>query len=194
MIRSYVNNRCYHDALLIFTEMSSHGFRPDHYTYPCVLKACSGSDNLRVGLQIHSAVVKVGLDLNLFIGNGLVAMYSKCRCLVEARRVLDEMPIRDVVSWNSMVSGYAQNGCFDKALDVCREMELLKIKPDAGTMSSLLPAVTSTCSDNILYVKEMFWKLARKSLVSWNVIIAVFVNIHCQVKLLICIHRWRHME
>ncbi|XWS37926.1 hypothetical protein CRYUN_Cryun19dG0087100 [Craigia yunnanensis] len=98
--------------------MSCHGFSPDYYTYPCVLKACSGSDNLRVGLKIHSAVVKVGLDLNLFIGNGLVAMYSKCRCLVQARRVLDEMPIRDVVSWNSMVSGYAQNGCFDKALDV----------------------------------------------------------------------------
>ncbi|XVE64315.1 hypothetical protein DITRI_Ditri07aG0091600 [Diplodiscus trichospermus] len=176
MIRSYVNNRCYHDALLIYKEMSSHGFSPDHYTYPCVLKACSGSDNLRVGLQIHSAVVKVGLDLNLFIGNGLVAMYSKCRCLVQARQVLDEMPIRDVVSWNSMVSGYAQNGCFDKALDVCREMELLRIKHDAGTISSLLPAVTNTCSDNILYVKEMFWKLARKSLVSWNVMIAVFVN------------------
>ncbi|KAK6262433.1 hypothetical protein QUC31_008249 [Theobroma cacao] len=175
-IRSYVNNRCYHDALLIFKEMSSHGVSPDHYTYPCVLKACSGSDNLRVGLQIHSAVIKVGLDLNLFTGNGLVSMYSKCRCLVEARRVLDEMPIRDVVSWNSMVSGYAQNGCFDNALDVCREMELLRIKADAGTMSSLLPAVTNTCSDNILYVKEMFWKLARKSLVSWNVMIAVFVN------------------
>ncbi|KAK8518323.1 hypothetical protein V6N13_027795 [Hibiscus sabdariffa] len=176
MIRSYVGNRCYHDALLMFKEVSSHGLRPDHYTYPCVLKACSGSDNLRVGLQIHSAVVKVGLDLNLFIGNGLIAMYSKCRCLVQARRAFDEMPIRDVVSWNSMVSGYAQNECFDQALDVCREMELLRIKPDAGTMSSLLPAVTNTSSDNISFVKEMFWKLARKSVVSWNVMISVFVN------------------
>ncbi|XVF12602.1 hypothetical protein REPUB_Repub08aG0133100 [Reevesia pubescens] len=69
-----------------------------------------------------------------------------------------------------------KKGCFDKALDACREMELFRIKPDARTMSSLLPAVTNTCSDNILYVKEMFWKLARKSLVSWNVMVAVFVN------------------
>ncbi|TYH55043.1 hypothetical protein ES332_D09G212100v1 [Gossypium tomentosum] len=176
MMRSYVNNRCYHDALLIFRELSTHGFSLDHYTYPCALKACSGSDNLRVGLQIHSSVVKVGLDLNLFIGNALVAMYSKCKCLVQARRAFNQMPIRDVVSWNSMVSGYAQNECFDKALDVCREMELLRIQPDAGTMSSLLPAVTNTSSDNILYVKEMFWKLAKKSVVSWNVMISVFVN------------------
>ncbi|KAE8724038.1 putative pentatricopeptide repeat-containing protein [Hibiscus syriacus] len=103
-------------------------------------------------------------------------MYSKCRCLVQARRAFDEMPIRDVVSWNSMVSGYAQNECFDQALDVCREMKLLRIKPDAGTMSSLLPAVTNTSSDNISFVKEMFSKLARKSIVSWNVMISIFVN------------------
>ncbi|XP_044467450.1 putative pentatricopeptide repeat-containing protein At3g49142 [Mangifera indica] len=174
MIRSYVNNHLYHDALLLYKTMSSYGIDPDHYTYPCVLKASSGLNNIWVGLQIHSAVAKVGLDSNLFIGNGLVAMYGKCGFLKEARQVLNEMPSRDVISWNSMVAGYAQNGRFDDALVVCREMELLRVKPDAGTMASLLPAVTNTSLDNVLYVKEMFLKL--KNLVSWNVMIAVYVN------------------
>nr|POE85324.1 putative pentatricopeptide repeat-containing protein [Quercus suber] len=173
MIRSYVNNHLYHDALLVFKTMASQGFQPDNYTYPCALKACSGLENLNVGLQIHGAVVKVGLDLNLFIGNGLVAMYGKCGCLMEARQVLDEMPTRDVVSWNSMVAGYAQNARFDDALEVCKEMEALRLKPDAGTMASLLPAVTNTTSNNVSYVKEIFMKLAKKSVVSWNVMIAV---------------------
>ncbi|KAK0598307.1 hypothetical protein LWI29_033567 [Acer saccharum] len=119
-----------------------------------------GSVSKFVGwLQIHGAVVKVGLDSNLFIGNGLVSMYGKCGCLVEARRVLDEMPSRDVVSWNSMVAGYAQSGRFDDALEV-----------------SLLPAVTNTSSENVSYVKEMFLKLDKKNLVSWNVMIAAYVN------------------
>ncbi|KAF3960400.1 hypothetical protein CMV_014884 [Castanea mollissima] len=176
MIRSYVNNHLYHDALLVFKTMASQGFEPDNYTYPCVLKACSGLENLYVGLQIHGAVVKVGLDLNVFIGNGLVAMYGKCGCLMEARRVLDEMPSRDVVSWNSMAAGYAQNARFDDALEVCKEMEALRLKPDAGTMASLLPAVTNTTSNNVSYVKEIFMKLDKKSVVSWNVMIAVYVN------------------
>ncbi|XP_059434000.1 putative pentatricopeptide repeat-containing protein At3g49142 [Corylus avellana] len=176
MIRSYVNNHLYCNALLVYKTMANHGFEPDNYTYPCVLKACSGLDDLRVGLQIHGAVVKVGLDLNLFIGNGLVAMYGKCGCLVEARRVLDEMPSRDVVSWNSMVAGYSQNARFDEALEVCKEMEVLRLKPDAGTMASLLPAVTNTTSNNVSYVKDMFMKLAKKSVVSWNVMVAVYVN------------------
>ncbi|KAI9186298.1 hypothetical protein LWI28_016016 [Acer negundo] len=176
MIRSYANNHLFRDALLVFKTMSNCGFEPDNYTYPCLLKACSGLNSLWDGLQIHGAVIKVGLDSNLFIGNGLVSMYGKCGCLVVARRVLDEMPSRDVVSWNSMVAGYAQSGRFDDALEVCREMELLRLKPDSGTMASLLPAVTNTSFENVLYIKEMFSNLAKKNLVSWNVMIAVYVN------------------
>lgn len=176
LIRSYVNNYLYYDALHVYKNMSVHGFDPDCYTYPCVLKACSGSNSLLVGLQIHCSAVKVGLDYNLFIGNGLVAMYGKCGCLKEARRVLNDMPSKDVVTWNSMVAGYAQNGRFDEALDVCREMESLRIKPDADTMASLLPSVTNTSPENVLSVKEMFLKLDNKNLVSWNVMIAVYAN------------------
>ena len=68
MIRSYVNNHLFRDALLVFKTMSSCGFEPDNYTYPCLLKACSGLNSLWVGLQIHGAVVKVGLDSNLLMG------------------------------------------------------------------------------------------------------------------------------
>ncbi|GAB2293986.1 Putative pentatricopeptide repeat-containing protein At3g49142 [Dionaea muscipula] len=176
MIRSYVNHRYYQDALSVYCAMSKDAVSPDHYTYPCVLKACSGSENLPVGLQTHAAVAKVGLDLNLFIGNGLVAMYGKCGCLVEARRVLDEMPVKDVVSWNSMVAGYAQNGQFEDALSICKEMESMNLNRDGGTMASLLPAVTNTSSENVEFLRDMFEGLADRSLVSWNVMIAVYVN------------------
>ncbi|XP_052172414.1 putative pentatricopeptide repeat-containing protein At3g49142 isoform X2 [Diospyros lotus] len=101
---------------------------------------------------------------------------SKCGCLVEARRVLDEMPHKDAVSWNSMVAVYAQNGRFDDALGVCREMELFNIKADAGTMASLLPAVTNTSAKNISFVEELFMKLAKESVISWNVMVAVYMK------------------
>ncbi|PIA49173.1 hypothetical protein AQUCO_01300200v1, partial [Aquilegia coerulea] len=176
MIRSYVNNHLYGEALLVYMNMLSHGTAPDNYTFPCVLKACSVSENLRVGLQIHAAVVRVGLDSNLFVGNGLIAMYGKCESLGDARRVLDGMHRKDVVSWNSMVAGFAQKGRFDDALDVCKEMDSQMVKPDAGTMASLSPAVTNTSSANVEFVKEMFNKMSVKGLVSWNVMIAVYVK------------------
>ncbi|XP_058094382.1 putative pentatricopeptide repeat-containing protein At3g49142 [Magnolia sinica] len=176
MIRSYVNNQLYQDALFVYTSMVGHGVKSDHYTFPCILKACSGSENLRVGLQIHGAVIRVGLDSNLFVGNGLVAMYGKCNCLSDARQVFAGMPHRDVVSWNTMVAGYAQNGRFDEALELCKEMESNRLKPDAGTMASILPAVTDTEFVNVLFMRKMFDEMACKGLVPWNAMIAIYVN------------------
>ncbi|KAI9185527.1 hypothetical protein LWI28_008161 [Acer negundo] len=69
MIRSNANNHLFRAALLVFKTMSSCGFEPNNYTYPCLLKACFGLNSLWVGLQIHKVVVRVGLDSNLFIGN-----------------------------------------------------------------------------------------------------------------------------
>ncbi|CAH9055492.1 unnamed protein product [Cuscuta epithymum] len=176
MIRSYVNNRFYQDAIFLFKSMHMDGIQPDRYTLPCILKACSVSENVWFGVQVHGPIVKNGLDSNLYTGNGLVAMYGKCGFLAEARRVLDEMPQRDVVSWNSMVVGYAQNGSFDDALEVCKEMNLLGLKPDAGTMASLLPAVTNTCMENVAFVRNLFLDMDKTDLVSWNVMMAVYVK------------------
>ncbi|KAK4362994.1 hypothetical protein RND71_018235 [Anisodus tanguticus] len=176
MIRNFMNNKYYKDAIFVYKDMCKLDGSPDNYTFPCVLKACFGSDNLRVGLQIHGAVGKRGLDCDLFIGNCLVAMYGKCGCLVEARKVLNAMPKRDVIFWNSMVVGYAQNGRFDDTLEVCKEMNVLGHKPNAGTMASLLPAVSNTSIENVLFVKDIFMNMDKKDLVPWNVMIVVYVK------------------
>ncbi|XP_010550535.1 PREDICTED: putative pentatricopeptide repeat-containing protein At3g49142 isoform X2 [Tarenaya hassleriana] len=176
MIRSYVNNGFYREGISVFGTMFEFDVRPDHYTFPCVLKACSCSENVVVGKKIHGSATKAGLCSTLYVGNGLVAMYGKCGFLSESRLVLDEMPRRDVVSWNSLVAGYARNRRFDDALEVCREMETMNITHDAGTMASLLPAVTNTAQENVLYVKDMFQRMGKRSLVPWNVMISVYMN------------------
>ncbi|KAI3512343.1 hypothetical protein L1887_19658 [Cichorium endivia] len=175
MIRSYVNNEFYEKALGMYRSMFKFNINPDHFTVPQVLKACSVSENLWVGLQTHVAVLKKGLHSNLYVGNGLITMYGKCNRLLEGRKVFDEMPCRDVVSWNAMVAAYAQNQMFNDALEVCKMMmQSSNLKPNAGTMASLSPAVTtSTSSNNLELMKEMFMNHARESLVSWNVMIAV---------------------
>ncbi|PWA77041.1 tetratricopeptide repeat (TPR)-like superfamily protein [Artemisia annua] len=178
MIRSYVNNALYDKALDIYRDMFRFSVRPDHFTVPQVLKACSGLGELCVGLQAHVGVVKKGLLTNVYVGNGLITMYGKCGRVVDGRKVFDEMGCKDVVSWNSLVAAYAQNGMFEDALDVCRSMMgCCDVKVNAGTMASLAPAVMgSTSSENVGLVKEMFVNYCRESLVSWNVMIAVYVN------------------
>ncbi|XP_019085548.1 PREDICTED: putative pentatricopeptide repeat-containing protein At3g49142 [Camelina sativa] len=182
MIRSYVNNGFYREGIQVFGKMCGCNVKPDHYTFPCVLKACSCSGNILIGKKIHGSATRVGLSSTLFVGNGLVSMYGKCGFLSEARLVLDEMSRRDVVSWNSLVACYAQNQRFDDALQVCKEMESVKISHDAGTMASLLAAVSNTTPENVKYVKDMFFKMGRdvfenmksRDIVSWTAMISAY--------------------
>ena len=66
------------------------------------------------GQELHSFTIKLGLQHDVFVQNALLSMYSFCGLLHNARQVFDEIPlsVRDVVSWNSMVSGCIQGRCY----------------------------------------------------------------------------------
>lgn len=55
------------------------------------------------------------------------------------RKVFDMMPIRDIVSWNTVIAGNAQNGMYEVALTMVREIGNANLKPDTFTLSSVLP-------------------------------------------------------
>lgn len=159
--------------------MAIAGVLPDNYTFPCVLKACSVWKHLMVGLEVHCKAVKSGLDRNLFVGNALITLYSKCHRLDYARWVFDGMGIwKDVVAWNAMIAGYAQNGKFHLAMGLCEEMvESKKMKPDDGTMASVLPAmIKNDRNGNIDLIRRMFDEMPDKGLISWNAMIAICVG------------------
>ncbi|KAK1301592.1 putative pentatricopeptide repeat-containing protein [Acorus calamus] len=143
LIRSYVNNGLYREALLAFRDMSAHRVTPDNYTLPCALKACScgGEGCLGVGRQIHAAALKPGLDANLYVGNALITMYFKCaRSSADARRVFSSMAC-DVVSWNALIAGLAQNRESVEAVTALKEMvgAARRVEPDGVLWQASCP-------------------------------------------------------
>ena len=103
------------DALSFALRMNLSGIVFDPVSYTTLLAFCSDNEGFLFGLQLHSLVTKFGFGCEVFVGNALISMYSRCGLLVEAQRVFDEMPNRDLVSWNAILSGYTQEG--DHALD-----------------------------------------------------------------------------
>ncbi|KAK3013882.1 hypothetical protein RJ639_009279 [Escallonia herrerae] len=68
-------------------------------------------------------VVSQGTVMNLMYPlTALVDLYAKCGHINFAYRTFKQMPVRILISWNPMISGFAQNGKSDKALRIFREM------------------------------------------------------------------------
>ncbi|XVE93908.1 hypothetical protein REPUB_Repub01dG0234900 [Reevesia pubescens] len=140
MIRGLVNNGLFKEAIDFSHRMEVEGVRADKYTYPFLIKACAGLLCLKEGEKVHAKLVKVGLDLDVYICNSLVSMYMKVGCVELGETVFNEMPVRDLVSWNSMVSGYQLVGDGLSSLVCLKKLVLEGIRPDRFSFISGLGA------------------------------------------------------
>ncbi|KAH0970413.1 hypothetical protein GBA52_022569 [Prunus armeniaca] len=136
----------YQEALLGFREMQENGLLPDNFVVPNVLKACGALEWIGIGKGVHGYVVKLGCSGCVFVASSLVDMYGKCGVVEDARKVFDGMPERNVVTWNSVIVGYVQNGLNDEAIKVFYEMREAGVEPTHVTVSSLLSASANLCA------------------------------------------------
>ncbi|KAL6978119.1 Pentatricopeptide repeat-containing protein, chloroplastic [Sarracenia purpurea var. burkii] len=143
LISGYAELRLYEDALALYFQMEEEGIVPDRFTFPRVLKACSGIGSIRVGEEVHRHVVRCGFWDDAFVLNALVDMYAKCGDIVKARRVFDKIQFRDLVSWNSMLTGYTRHGLLAEALDIFRQMIQERCEPDSVAISTILTSISS---------------------------------------------------
>ncbi|TQE05307.1 hypothetical protein C1H46_009082 [Malus baccata] len=137
MISGFCQNANAADALDVLVEMRMEGIKMDRVTVASLLTACAQSNDISSGMLIHLYVIKHGLDFDLFVCNALINMYSKFGSLGHARRVFDQMEVRDLVSWNSIVAAYEQNNDPITALELFNAMQLRGIQPDFLTLVSL---------------------------------------------------------
>eukprot|EP01018_Ginkgo_biloba_P008465 Gb_26313 [translate_table: standard] len=140
IIAGYVQNGCYDEALKLFQEMQLQGVKPSSGTFASVLPACANLAALHEGKELHEDIIKSGFQYDIFVGNALVDMYAKCQRIEDAQKVFQEMPRRDLVSWNSMIAGYTQNGYFTEALKLFQQMQLMCVKPNPDAFASVLSA------------------------------------------------------
>ncbi|TMX03816.1 hypothetical protein EJD97_013781 [Solanum chilense] len=143
LIASYTKNQLFNEALDLFDKLLQFPYlKPDSYTFPSVLKACSGLGNLRYGQMIHAHLNKTGLLLDVVVTSSVIGLYAKCDLFASAIQLFDEMPERDIACWNTVISCYYQNGQFHKALQFFDKMKDLRYMPNSVTYT----AAISSCA------------------------------------------------
>lgn len=143
-IGSYARSRNNAKAMKLFRKMRLEGIEPNDVTLLAILSACSSASSLNHGRGVHGYIWKSGLNFDIFIGNALINMYSKCGCLVDSRQSFREMAIRDCTSWSTLISCYGLHGCGKEALQLFHEMQGRGVEPDAITFLAILSACNHT--------------------------------------------------
>ncbi|KAL3812585.1 hypothetical protein ACJIZ3_013853 [Penstemon smallii] len=128
------------EAILLYKNMLIEGVEPDNYTFPFVLSACAKSLKLFEGLQLHGSIVKMGFYSDIYVLNSLIYLYGECGEIDKGRKMFDEMPERNVVSWTSLICGYARRDLHKEAVSLFFEMIEEGIKPNELTMVSAISA------------------------------------------------------
>ena len=141
VIKAFTKNGSFRKAVLLFRQLREEGLSPDNFTYPFVFKAIGCLGEVREGEKVYGFVVKSGLEFDTYVCNSLMDMYAEVGRVQNLRQVFEEMPQRDVVSWNVLISGYVKCRRYEDAVDVFRRMQQQSsLRPNEATVVSTLSA------------------------------------------------------
>ncbi|CDP14700.1 unnamed protein product [Coffea canephora] len=136
LLASHVNGGRHQKALSLFHHIhASLSFALDPFVFPLALKSCASLHCPDLGTSIHALTYKWSFVSNPFVASALVDMYGKCISISSARRLFDEIPQRNAVVWNAMISLYAHSSDMPAAMDLFEVMDVL---PSVSSFNSII--------------------------------------------------------
>uniref|UniRef100_I1JXT7 DYW domain-containing protein n=1 Tax=Glycine max TaxID=3847 RepID=I1JXT7_SOYBN len=151
------SNKCDDDVMRVFRMMHLSGeAMPNSVTVACVLPVCAHLGDLDAGKCVHGYIIKSGFGQDMLGGNALVSMYAKCGLVShDAYAVFDNIAHKDVVSWNAMIAGLAENGLVEDAVLLFSSMVKGPTRPNYATVANILPLCAS-------YDKSVVYRCGRQ--------------------------------
>ncbi|KAF5179777.1 Pentatricopeptide repeat-containing protein [Thalictrum thalictroides] len=159
IISAYSHNQYCEDSLKCFRWMRHGNVKPDSTTLSSLVSACSNVDNLKWGMGIHDIVIKFGLDSVICVCNTLLTMYSESGRLEDAVRLFRDIPEKDLISWNSMMASFGQNGEYQNALGLLADLHGTNEISNHVTFASALAACS--CPEALIEGKTIHGLIFR---------------------------------
>lgn len=156
MLAGYTQNGFFTEALVLFTEMMEFsGLCPNPTTVASVLPACVHCEAFALKEAIHGYVIKLGFADEKYVQNALMDLYSRMGKINISKYIFDSMESKDIVSWNTIITGFVVCGYHEDALIMLHEMQTTKrnndtennvefrLKPNSITLMTVLPGCAS---------------------------------------------------
>ncbi|XP_059318140.1 pentatricopeptide repeat-containing protein At3g49740 [Lycium ferocissimum] len=157
MIAGLVSMERVEEALMMFKDMQMFSLTPSELTFVSIMSSCSC---IRIASQLHSQVARRGLENYTSIANATITMYSSCGDMNAAFLVFERLKEKDNVSWNAMITSYAQNSLGREAIFTYVEMQKEGIKADEFTIGSILAS-----AESLVVVEMILGVVLKKALI-----------------------------
>lgn len=140
VISNFCRNGSPINALKTFSFMQIHGIFLDTYALCSSLTASTSVKDARFGKQVQAHVTKSGWLSSVFVGSALIDLYAKLLLIHDAELMFDEIPVKNSVCANALLSGYCEAKLWAGGLELVRLMPALGLDYDHFTLSALLRA------------------------------------------------------
>ncbi|KAL6010559.1 hypothetical protein ACLOJK_000993 [Asimina triloba] len=142
LIAGYIQNRHINKALKIFRQMQCKNMRPNSITILSILPACENLLAASKVKEIHACILRSSLDCEVSVMNLLIFAYAKSGDIVSAKFVFDSLSFsqKDLITWNSMLSGYVLHGQSELAIEHINQMKQSGVKPNHAVVTNMISA------------------------------------------------------
>ncbi|XP_023518110.1 pentatricopeptide repeat-containing protein At5g50390, chloroplastic [Cucurbita pepo subsp. pepo] len=106
----------FRDALEMFEILELEGgYDVGNSTFDALINACIGLKSIRGAKRLCAYMIDNGIEPDQYIMNRILLMHVRCGMMIDASKLFDEMPERNAVSWNTIISGYVDSGNYKEA-------------------------------------------------------------------------------
>ncbi|XP_015581682.1 putative pentatricopeptide repeat-containing protein At5g37570 [Ricinus communis] len=167
LVKIYAHNYHFQETISLFIHMkrSSEHSWPDKYTYPSLIRVFSSEFRLKEGGIVHGSAIRCGVSDDVYVGSSLVDFYGKCKEILSARKMFDEMTQKNVVSWTAMVVGYLNVGDLGNAERLFDQMPERNLKSWNAMIDGWVKA------GDLLLARKVFDEMPERNVVSFTVMI-----------------------
>ncbi|KAK3004976.1 hypothetical protein RJ639_019820 [Escallonia herrerae] len=140
LIAGYLQNGQKNKALGVFRQMQSLGVTPNSVTILSILPACANLVAAKKVREIQCCMLRRNLESEMSVLNSIIDTYAKAGNIVYSKSIFDRLLTKDIISWNTMMTGFVLHGCSGEALALYDRMRELGIEPNRGTFVPLISA------------------------------------------------------